>query len=68
MVVFDKDGKEVYIEVANDSNVSLELLLIGGIPLNEPIARYGPFIMNTQQEIYQAIEDYRSGKLGRITN
>ena len=68
LVVFNKDGKEVYIEAANDSNVSLELLLIGGIPLNEPIARYGPFIMNTQQEIYQAIEDYRSGKLGRITN
>ena len=46
----------------------LELLLIGGIPLREPIARYGPFVMNTQQEIYQAIEDYRGGKLGRIIN
>ncbi len=47
-----------------DSKVPLELLLIGGTPLREPIVRYGPFVMNTQQEIHQAIEDYRSGRLG----
>ena len=47
-----------------DSKIPLELLLIGGIPIREPIARYGPFVMNTQQEIYQAIEDYRNGQLG----
>ena len=64
LVIFDKDGKEVYIQAAKDSKDPLELLLIGGIPLREPIARYGPFVMNTQQEIYQAIEDYRSGRLG----
>ena len=40
------------------------LLLIAGKPLNEPIAQYGPFVMNTEQEIYQAINDYRSGRLG----
>lgn len=40
------------------------LLLIAGQPLNEPIAQYGPFVMNTEQEIYQAINDYRSGRLG----
>ena len=64
LVIFDKDGKEVYIQVPKDSRYPLELLLIGGIPLREPIARYGPFVMNTQQEIYQAIEDYRNGRLG----
>jgi quercetin 2,3-dioxygenase len=64
LVIFDKDGKEINIQATEDSEVPLELLLIGGIPLREPIARYGPFIMNTQQEIYQAIEDYRSGRLG----
>ena len=68
LLIFDKDGKEVYIEAAKDSKVPLELLLIGGIPLREPIVRHGPFVMNTQQEIYQAIEDYRSEKLGRIIN
>jgi hypothetical protein len=64
LVIFDKDGKEVYIQATKDSKDPLELLLIGGIPLREPIARYGPFVMNTQQEIYQAIEDYRSRRLG----
>ncbi|HET7345001.1 MAG TPA: pirin-like C-terminal cupin domain-containing protein [Nitrososphaeraceae archaeon] len=44
----------------------LDLLLIGGIPLNEPVARYGPFVMNTKKEILQAIEDYRNGKMGEI--
>ncbi|NOJ29935.1 MAG: pirin family protein [Nitrososphaeraceae archaeon] len=64
LVIFDKDGNEVYIQNSKTSKTPLELLLIGGIPLNEQIARYGPFVMNTQQEIYQAVEDYRNGKLG----
>jgi redox-sensitive bicupin YhaK (pirin superfamily) len=64
LVIFDKYGKEVYIKAVEDSKIPLELLLIGGIPIREPIARYGPFVMNTQQEIYEAIEDYRNGQLG----
>ena len=44
----------------------LYVLLIGWEPLNDPVARYGPFVMNTQDEIYEAIEDYRSGKMGVI--
>jgi len=64
LIIFEKDGKAAYIQAIDDSQMPLELLLIGGIPLREPIARYGPFVMNTQQEIYQAIEDYRNGKLG----
>ena len=36
------------------------------MPLKEPVARYGPFVMNTREEIVQAFEDYRSGRLGRI--
>ena len=62
LVLFDNNGRSVYIQAVKESD-PLELLLIGGIPLREPIARYGPFVMNTQQEIYQAIEDYRSGRL-----
>ncbi len=39
------------------------LILVAGKPLNEPIVQYGPFVMNTQEEIHQALDDYRSGRL-----
>ena len=45
---------------------SLEVLLLGGRPLREPVVFYGPFVMNTQAEIVQAIQDYRAGRLGTI--
>ena len=64
MVMFGKDGDAAYIHA--DEKSPLEILLIGGIPINEPIARYGPFVMNTEEEIGQAIQDYQSGKMGTI--
>jgi redox-sensitive bicupin YhaK (pirin superfamily) len=44
---------------------SVRFLLISGKPLNEPIARYGPFVMNTQDEIIQALQDLRNGTFVR---
>jgi quercetin 2,3-dioxygenase len=66
MVLFTQDGDEVRIENAVDAKATLNVLLIAGVPLNESVARYGPFVMNTQEEIYQAIEDYRQGRMGTI--
>src|SRR3989475_7768290 len=48
MVLFAQDGEEVRIENPADAKATLEVLLIAGVPLNEPIARYRPFVMNTQ--------------------
>jgi len=65
MVLFAQDGDEIRIE--NSGNTTLDILLIGGMALNEPIARYGPFVMNTEGEIRQAFEDFRLGRMGEIT-
>jgi redox-sensitive bicupin YhaK (pirin superfamily) len=43
-----------------------EILVLGGLPIREPIARYGPFVMNTREEIVQAFEDFQSGRMGTV--
>ena len=63
-VIFAADGDTVRLEAPDDA--ALQALLIGGVPLKEPVARYGPFVMNTRDEIVQAFADYQSGKLGEI--
>ena len=68
MVMFAPDGDEVRMENSVGANEPLEVLLIAGVPLNEPIARYGPFVMNTEAEIHQAFEDYRRGRMGAINS
>ncbi len=45
---------------------TLEVLVLGGRPLREPIATYGPFVMNTRTELIQAVEDYQAGRLGTV--
>ena len=56
----DSEADGVVIEATE----ATRLLLIAGAPLREPIAQYGPFVMNTEEEIYQALNDFRGGRLG----
>jgi redox-sensitive bicupin YhaK (pirin superfamily) len=65
MVVFKNDGEE--LSFAASGREPFEFLLIGGIPLGEPVVRHGPFVMNTKEEIAQAITDYQQGRFGQIT-
>jgi redox-sensitive bicupin YhaK (pirin superfamily) len=62
LVVLDRKGDEVLIEAQADALV----FVMNGAPINEPVAGYGPFVMNTPKEIQQAFADYHAGRLGTI--
>jgi redox-sensitive bicupin YhaK (pirin superfamily) len=62
MVVFDRAGSEITIAADTDTT----LLVLSGEPIDEPIVGYGPFVMNNQAEIRQAVDDFNSGRFGRI--
>lgn len=64
MALLDRAGDELLLE-ANDPAV---VLLLSGEPIDEPIVGYGPFVMNSQAEIEQAIHDFQSGQFGQINN
>jgi quercetin 2,3-dioxygenase len=62
LVVMERSGSEISVAAAADST----LLVLSGVPIPEPIVGYGPFVMNTRQEIETAMEDFRLGKFGRL--
>lgn len=69
LIVFHKVavlGNGSSFEIKAQTNQAIHVLIIAGEPINDPIARYGPFVMNTWEEIEQAFADYRAGRLGKI--
>ena len=56
LVLFSNDGDSISLRSTDDS--SMEILILGGTPINEPMVRYGPFVMNTKEEIFQAFRDF----------
>jgi hypothetical protein len=63
LIVCKRDGSQVTVEAQDDSR----LLVMAGEPIEEPIARYGPFVMNTREELVQAAQDYQAGKMGHLS-
>lgn len=61
-VLFRNEGEEIVIK-ANENST---LLLLSGEPIKEPVASYGPFVMNTQEELLEAINEFNSGKFGTL--
>ncbi len=62
MVLLSREGRGITIDADGDSTV----LVLTGEPIDEPIAGYGPFVMNSEEEIRQAIDDFNGGQFGRI--
>lgn len=62
IATLSREGDTVTIEATADS----QLVLLSGEPIPEPIASYGPFVMNTREEIIQAVEDFKSGRFGQL--
>ncbi len=65
LVVFGP-GDAVTLRAADRLTEPMDALVLGGLPIREPIAHYGPFVMNTRDEIVQAIEDFQAGRLGIV--
>ena len=61
-IFFGHDGEDFIVEALEDSAI----LILSGEPINEPIASYGPFVMNTETEIKKAYDDYNTGKFGYL--
>lgn len=61
-VLFENSGEDIHLQVSEKAVI----LLMSGTPIDEPIASYGPFVMNTQDEIIEAINDFNQGKFGHL--
>ena len=64
LVLLERQGDGVIVEAQEDA----QILVLGGQPIDEPVVAYGPFVMNTPEEIRQAMADVRAGKLGKLAS
>jgi redox-sensitive bicupin YhaK (pirin superfamily) len=64
LVVWRREAGTVDLVAGDDE--PLEVLLLAGRPLSEPVARYGPFVMNTRQQLIDAVDDFNAGRMGSI--
>lgn len=62
VLIFEREGETINFKTSDN----LKALILNGKPIDEPIFAHGPFVMNTQQEIMEAIDDYRNGKMGHL--
>jgi redox-sensitive bicupin YhaK (pirin superfamily) len=63
LIVYKREGSQVMVDAEENSR----LLIMSGTPIEEPIARYGPFVMNTKAELIEAVQDYQVGKMGHLS-
>lgn len=63
LVAFEQGGGQVRVQAGDEE---VKILLFSGVPINEPVVGYGPFVMNTAEEIRQAITDFNNGRFGQI--
>ncbi|MDE3168186.1 MAG: pirin family protein [Acidobacteriota bacterium] len=65
IALLDRGGEVV--KIRNPGAAGLQVLLLAGEPLGEPVVRYGPFVMNSKEEIAQAVDDFREGRMGILS-
>ncbi len=66
LAIFDRAGGDIVLSVPDGADAPLDGIVLTGEPIAEPMARYGPFVMNTMDEIEEAVHDYNAGRMGSI--